>query len=227
MNKEQFMRELDRLLQGIPESERKEALSYYEEYFEDAGVENEQQVLSELGTPDKIAENIRESLRGSMGNQNMGSGYQNTGYQQIGTQNVYTAPTQEKKDDKMPAWAIVLLVIGGIIASPLIIGALGSLLGTVISVIVSILAGILGLGAAGIALIIAGLASLVLGVTVMFSNVFAGLFLCGIGFLAAAIGLLFMIATVWLCGYALPTFVKWVYRLCKKPFEKKTEEVVA
>lgn len=42
MNKQQFMIELERLLQNIPENERVEALNYYEEYFSDAGEENEQ-----------------------------------------------------------------------------------------------------------------------------------------------------------------------------------------
>ena len=84
MNRETFMRELERLLANIPENERKEALAYYEDYFNDAGPENEQQVLAELGYPYKVAENIKEGLRGNMGYQNTGAGYQNAGYQHIG-----------------------------------------------------------------------------------------------------------------------------------------------
>mgnify|MGYP007010212161 CR=1 FL=1 len=44
MNRKQFMEELRQLLTGISEEERVEALQYYEDYFDDAGAENEQQV---------------------------------------------------------------------------------------------------------------------------------------------------------------------------------------
>ena len=42
MNRKQFMEELSQLLIGISEEERVEALQYYEDYFEDAGFEKEQ-----------------------------------------------------------------------------------------------------------------------------------------------------------------------------------------
>ena len=58
MNKAEFMKELERLLQNIPENERIEALNYYEEYFSDAGEENEQKVLAELESPQKVADKI-------------------------------------------------------------------------------------------------------------------------------------------------------------------------
>lgn len=58
MNRKQFMEELSQLLIGISEEERVEALQYYEDYFDDAGAENEQQVIEELGTPQKVASTI-------------------------------------------------------------------------------------------------------------------------------------------------------------------------
>ena len=44
MNKEQFLDELEKLLQDIDSIERDEALNYYRDYFEDAGSEHEQEV---------------------------------------------------------------------------------------------------------------------------------------------------------------------------------------
>ena len=41
MNRSEFMAGLRKLLVSIPEDEREEALQYYEDYFEDAGPENE------------------------------------------------------------------------------------------------------------------------------------------------------------------------------------------
>lgn len=65
MNKVEFMRQLESLLQNISEQERQEALHYYEDYFDDAGPENEQAVLEALGNPARVAENIRRDLYGA------------------------------------------------------------------------------------------------------------------------------------------------------------------
>lgn len=64
MSYEQFMRELGGLLTGVPEEEREEALQYYSDYFADAGKENEEEVLRELGSPEKVAVQIRAGLKG-------------------------------------------------------------------------------------------------------------------------------------------------------------------
>ncbi len=41
MTRKEFMQELAFLLQDINEDERKEALLFYENYFDEAGLENE------------------------------------------------------------------------------------------------------------------------------------------------------------------------------------------
>ena len=65
MNKIEFMRQLESLLQNISEQERQEALHYYTDYFDDAGPENEQAVIEALGNPARVAENIRRDLYGA------------------------------------------------------------------------------------------------------------------------------------------------------------------
>ena len=59
MTKYEFLGDLSRLLKDLPEEERKQALHYYEDYFADAGEDNEQEVLNELGSPENIAELIK------------------------------------------------------------------------------------------------------------------------------------------------------------------------
>ena len=56
MNRTEYMRELDALLHGISKEEREEAMQYYNDYFDDAGSENEEKVIEELGSPAKLAE---------------------------------------------------------------------------------------------------------------------------------------------------------------------------
>ncbi|MDO4331434.1 MAG: DUF1700 domain-containing protein [Eubacteriales bacterium] len=63
MNRIDFMSRLSFLLSDIPENERNEAIQYYEDYLNDAGVENEEEVLEALGTPEALAASIREGLK--------------------------------------------------------------------------------------------------------------------------------------------------------------------
>lgn len=58
MNKQEYLSELEAHLASLSEEERTNALQFYEEYFEDAGPENEQQVISELGKPFTLAKSI-------------------------------------------------------------------------------------------------------------------------------------------------------------------------
>lgn len=57
-NKEEYLKELENLLKVLPEIERQNALKYYEEYFSDAGKENELSVISELGDVNLLADKI-------------------------------------------------------------------------------------------------------------------------------------------------------------------------
>lgn len=66
MNRETFMKELEYLLQDISEEEKADALSYYADYLEEAGTDNEEQVLKEFGSPERIAAMIRADLTGNL-----------------------------------------------------------------------------------------------------------------------------------------------------------------
>lgn len=65
MNRNDFMRQLEMLLSDITPNERQEALQFYNDYFDDAGVENEQNVIRALGSPAKVAASIKADLTGN------------------------------------------------------------------------------------------------------------------------------------------------------------------
>lgn len=77
MNRDEFMRQLTMLLQDVSPEERQEALQYYNDYLDDAGTEQEAQVLKELGSPEKVAAIIME---GTSGQNDDSSEYRETGY---------------------------------------------------------------------------------------------------------------------------------------------------
>lgn len=58
MNREEYLYTLYQCLAALSAEERAAAMQYYTEYFDDAGPENEQQVIKELGPPQGVAKQI-------------------------------------------------------------------------------------------------------------------------------------------------------------------------
>ena len=81
MNRAEFMRRLTELLGDVPPAERDEAIQYYNDYFDDAGAENESGVIASLGTPEELARTIKAGLNdGGNGGEFTESGF--SGYTQ-------------------------------------------------------------------------------------------------------------------------------------------------
>ena len=93
MSRTEYMRQLESLLQNIPDTEREEALQYYNEYFNDAGPENEQNVIEALGNPAKVAENIKKDI--------LWNGYGENSYQRTGADSraVITYPADSQTEN--------------------------------------------------------------------------------------------------------------------------------
>lgn len=60
MTRAEFMAALSAQLAALPEAERRDALEFYEEYFDAAGPEKEAETLAELGSPEEVARKILE-----------------------------------------------------------------------------------------------------------------------------------------------------------------------
>lgn len=58
MNRMEYMERLERKLKRLPKEDYDKAISYFEEYFEEAGAENEVQAIEDLGEPDLAADQI-------------------------------------------------------------------------------------------------------------------------------------------------------------------------
>ncbi len=58
MNKDEFLKQLNNCLSALSPDERKDAIRYYIEYFDEAGKENETRILLELGSPEETAKAI-------------------------------------------------------------------------------------------------------------------------------------------------------------------------
>ena len=94
MTRQEYMQQLAALLAAMPEAERRDALDYYEEYFDAAGPEKEAQTIQELGSPQNVAEKIWEG----------------TGAQSGTPMPDNSMPEQGSRRRKSPVW-IVLAVL--------------------------------------------------------------------------------------------------------------------
>ena len=66
MTRDGFMKELAYLLQDIQDEDKEDALQYYMDYFDEAGPEREDEVIRELGSPERIAAIIRSDIAGHL-----------------------------------------------------------------------------------------------------------------------------------------------------------------
>lgn len=62
MDKETYINKLNEKLSSLTEEEKKEAVEYYSDYLEEA--ENVEQAMKELGSPEELAQSIKEKIAG-------------------------------------------------------------------------------------------------------------------------------------------------------------------
>ena len=218
MNRAEFMARLRELLSDITEAEREEALTYYEDYFDDAGVENEASVIGSLGSPEKVAATIKHGLNDNTGEDGE---FSENGYSGHTYDKDEIATTSSNKKWDVKGSTLVLIIILCIFALPI----LGPLFVAVLSVLFGLLAAaaalLFAVMVSGIAIVISGIALFGSGVVTLIQSPVAGILLAGIGLILAGIGILVTILGIWVLKKIVPPLVRGLVDLCKKPFERK------
>ena len=246
MNRTEFMSQLEQLLRNITPAEREEALQYYNDYFDDAGAENEQEVIEALGNPARVAENIKRDLPGNTG-ENMPRRAQPSDravveYGKTGTEERYfeqdTAPNTEKEREAgqnqvystpapakkgMPGWAIVLITIALIFASPVLLGLAIGLLGVLFGVLVTWFALIFAVVMVMLSMFIVLIVLCAVGEQCLVVDPLVGIALIGGGLICGGIGILFLMLAVAMAGIVTPAVFRGIWRLFRG---KKKEATV-
>lgn len=233
MNRVEFMKELEYLLADISEGEREEALQYYEDYLNDAGVENEEDIIASLGSPEKLAFTIKAGLSGNGEGEFTENGYQEyeevknvvaewRDYNDSDSKSDGTATTLPVPKKKMSTGVLVLIIILCILFAPAIIGvgagavsAIFGILAGVIGVVIGLLATV---AAMAFALPICGALMFALGIMEVFTTPMGGCLLIGLGMISFGVGLLFVACTVWLIGRGIPTVIRLIVGFFSKIF---------
>ncbi|WP_099468604.1 DUF1700 domain-containing protein [Konateibacter massiliensis] len=231
MSRKEFMEKLENLLGNIQDSEREEALQYYNDYFDEAGPENENQVIIELGTPEKVAAIIKTSLQENI---NESGEFTERGYsdprfvinyevadnhdtkEQSNSRRTYRKDTKEASGGKI-ALIIILLILAIPVGLPLLGGLFGLIVGLVGGAI-GIFAGIVGLAIAGV---LGGVTVFVVGFVTLFTSPLAGIFSCGVGLLLLGVGSLLTLLSVQICWKFIPWLFRNIVELCRMPFKRR------
>lgn len=181
MNKDQYLECLRNNLRNIPEDEMNNIIEYYREYFEEAGVENEQIVINELGRPELLANKvsadyvIRDNEKSSANVNNINN------------------ITQVKKG-LSSIWVIILAICGFPIWFPMVI----IIAAIVFSLVVAVFSVLFSFGIAAIAVIGSGLLAFIFGIIILFMHIPTGIATLGTACVAIGLGFLFLVATLWI-----------------------------
>lgn len=158
MTRSEFMRELRERLSRLSRDDREAALSYYEEYFDEAGPDREAEVIRELGSPAALASRILADHA---------------------VKEAREAPLNPRKGISA-LWFLLLAII----AAPLALPAIFAIIGVIIAVVV--VAAVITVAA--VALVIGGVALFAGGFFALFATPASALILFGVAFLLWGIG---------------------------------------
>ena len=224
MTREEFLRRLNELLSDVTDEERAEAIRFYEEYLDDAGPEQEAQVLAELGSPEKVAAIIRANVPGSRVQPEPQAAQAQSGpaapgagaaaaiplppYARPGA--AQPAPPRQGMSDRT-----ILLIILAVVLFPLWIGLAGAVFG----ILMGIVGAALGLFFGGVGTVVGIVAVLTANTPAAFgAGIPVGLFMVGLCLLALALGVALITAAVWLVAWLLPA----CWRLAKRAWRALT-----
>ncbi len=234
MNRQLFMRDLARFLSDLPVEEREQALNYYEDYFEDAGPENEQKVIKELGSPVDVAKQIKSVNReqisygeGSarkdmavpkvMQGQNNGTGTSNNNAGGFYGSTAQAAPgNSSPKNWTQNPGKITLVIILAVLAIPIGLPLISALFGVVIAVIACFFSLFVALFAMGGALVFSGGAGIVCTIFALASGHYASSILAlGFSLILLSVGLFLLWLGILFCSKGIPAIWKATVYCCR------------
>jgi len=201
MTKSDFLSHLAYKLRVLPETERRDALDYYDGYISDA--DSEQTALAQLGSPGEVAAMIlAEYLSKEPAAQPVGD--------------APPAPSGYYPPHRPSGMKNALVIIAAIFAVPIGLPIAIGLAATAFGLFIGLVAIIFSFGLAGAVSILAGILSLITTPFVMFQDGGLALMNAGMGLAGIGIGILFLYgAWVAASGFA------WISRFVGKKIMKR------
>lgn len=171
MNRETYMKCLEERLKKLPKEDFEMAMEYFQEYFDEAGPENEEQAIRDLGDPQLAAEQVIMDLA---------------------IKNSEGSSHQSVKKGFSSVWVGILAVFAAPIALPLAFAVVMVISALAFSIIV-VLASLV-VAEAGVML--AGIVGIILSFITMFQSPIDSITTIGAGLLCIGLAIMVIPATV-------------------------------
>lgn len=213
MTKQEFLEKLNNLLRDIPKTERDSAIQYYEEYFEDAGIGEYENIPEDMETPEVIAEDIRAGLENEA--------VPEEEYFKKVENKVQTVQAKSKMDSSK----IILLIIIAVFTSPVWGGVLLGLFGVLVGIICTLFGIVIAIVAVMVSFLFAGVVVAVVGAVKLVVSPVAGVTAMGVGTLMFGIGLLLLLLVVWSFAVMIPAVFKGIQWLIQRIFGRRERGV--
>lgn len=189
MTRNEFMFQLRTKLKRLPQSDAEDAIAYYQGYFDDAGPENEQEVIEELGSPSEVAGKIIREFA----------------FKQL-----------ENQPDSKKGMGTIGWVVLAILASPIALPIGIAILAVFFSAIVAVLSVLFAIGFAGVVVAGSGILSAVIGITSIMTSPANTLYFVGAGMVALGVGAAILWLTVWVGRLAMVGISRLVAKWMKR-----------
>ncbi len=170
MNRYNYLNALSNIIQNeLPADEYNNVMQYYSEYFADAGVEKEQEVMEALGTPEELAKSVIAEYRGKQPEE---------------------VVVRTKRRGLPVGWIIAIAVVGSPIWLAVLCVAI-ALVACVFSVAVAVVA-------VALSFVLGGVVAVIGGIVKLFTSPAEGLLAMGVGFVMEAVGIALTMLMVFL-----------------------------
>lgn len=205
MNRNEYMAALRRALAGLPEEERASALRYYEEYFDDAGPENERKAIDGLGAPEQVAAQILADYR------------ELTAVPLQGRDAGSAAAKPRRRWRGISPWLLIVLVLLAIpVGVPLLLGAAATVLGLLVAAAAVVFAFAVVIP---LALLLAG--AMLCGFSfALWGAPASAVTTLGCGLALLALGVLVSLLIIKLCMLFVPPVCRGLVALIRWPFDR-------
>lgn len=198
MTKQQYIQIVQYQLNGLDVKDVSDALVYLNEYFEEAGPEHEQDVIAELGAPEKYAAFIRADLAANV------------------PPRIPNAARQPQPQSAHSAWKTIGVIVLGIFALPIALPLAIAALALVFAAIVTVLALLFSLGMVLLALILAFFLCVYQFVMTLGTDFMVSIFLLGIILTSVGAVILVFLAIGWIVKVGFPALSRGIARLYRK-----------
>lgn len=212
MNAYEYLQALRAALAVLPDDEIDSAMRYYEDYFLDAGDENAEKVIKQLGPPEQVAEAILRDYTGV-------ARRRPERFEEEKAQTVNGVPLDrdgKPRKKGINPWMLACIVLLALIFGPVAVALIGAIIVAVVGLVIGIAACVVAVPAATLI----GGGALVLFSFLLWATPASALATLGAGLTVGAVGLLLVLLVIKLCILFVPPIIRGLVALIRWPIEK-------